>query len=155
MALGPGVILADEPTSALDVIVQKQVLRALIAAQARLGAGVVLVGHDMGLMAQFSHTLGVMYAGRLVETGPLREIFFHTHHPYSQALIRAVPTLAGDLSEVRAIPGAPPDLVNPPAGCRFHPRCPLADELSQRVEPPLIETEQGHFVACHHWREVV
>ncbi|HEY8287236.1 MAG TPA: ABC transporter ATP-binding protein [Chloroflexota bacterium] len=155
LLLRPRLLILDEPTTALDVLSQRAILQILKDIRRRLGLTMLFITHDLALISEIADRVGVMYAGRLVETGPLREIFFHTHHPYSQALIRAVPTLAGDLSEVRAIPGAPPDLVNPPAGCRFHPRCPLADELSQRVEPPLIETEQGHFVACHHWREVV
>ncbi len=152
MALGPAVILADEPTSALDVIVQKQVLRTLIAAQRALGAGIMLVGHDMGLMAQFAHTVGVMYAGRLVEIGPVRTIFADPRHPYTRMLIASLPRL--DRRRAFAgIPGVAPSIVDPPPGCPFHPRCPRATDRCAEEMPEERVLGDSRRVRCHYATE--
>jgi peptide/nickel transport system ATP-binding protein len=148
MALGPTVILADEPTSALDVIVQKQVLRTLIAVQCRLAAGVVLVGHDMGLMAQFAHTVGVMYAGRIVEIGPVRALFADPRHPYTRMLIASLPSFERR-REFVGIPGVAPSLIDPPSGCAFHPRCPMAASRCAREPPRERVLADGRRVRCH------
>jgi peptide/nickel transport system ATP-binding protein len=148
MALGPSVILADEPTSALDVIVQKQVLRTLIAAQGRLDAGVMLVGHDMGLMAQFAHVVGVMYAGRLVEIGPVRDLFADPLHPYTRLLIASLPRFDRRRQFV-GIPGVAPSLIDQPSGCAFHPRCPLAQARCAEEEPQEQTLADGRRVRCH------
>jgi len=149
MALRPSVILADEPTSALDVIVQKQVLRTLIAAQRRLEAGVVLVGHDMGLMAQFAHTVGVMYAGRLVEIGPVRSLFAEPRHPYTRLLIASLPRF-DRRGEFVGIPGVAPSLIDPPSGCPFHPRCPSATARCAEEMPGETMFPDGRRVCCHN-----
>ena len=148
VALEPRVILADEPTSALDVIVQKQVLATLAAVQARIGAAIILVGHDMGLMAQFVHRVGVMYAGRLVELGPVREIFASPRHPYTQALIASLPSLARR-GVFRGIPGIAPSLLHPPPGCAFHPRCPRAHARCHVEAPRVRDLGADHRAACH------
>ena len=152
MALGPGVLLADEPTSALDVIVQRQVLRTLVAAQKALGAGVVLVGHDMGLMAQFAHTVGVMYAGRLVEVGPVRALFADPRHPYTRMLIASLPRFDRRRHFV-GIPGVAPSLLAPPGGCPFHPRCPLATARCKAEAPHEQNLPDGRRVRCHYAQE--
>jgi len=152
MALGPSVILADEPTSALDVIVQKQVLRTLIAAQKTLGAGMVLVGHDMGLMAQFAHTVGVMYAGTLVEVGPVRALFADPRHPYTRMLIASLPRFDRRRHFV-GIPGMAPSLFNPPPGCPFHPRCPQATARCAAEIPQEQILPDGRRVRCHYAQE--
>ena len=152
MALGPSVILADEPTSALDVIVQRQVLRTLVAAQKALGAGVVLVGHDMGLMAQFAHTVGVMYAGRLVEVGPVRALFADPRHPYTRMLIASLPRFDRRRHFV-GIPGVAPSLLAPPGGCPFHPRCPLATARCKAEAPHEQNLPDGRRVRCHYAQE--
>src|SRR5260370_39341349 len=121
IALRPKVILADEPTSALDVVVQRQVMETLKRVQEQLGASVVLVGHDMGLMAQFVHRLGVMYAGRLVEVSPVTDIFSEPLHPYTQLLIGSLPSL-DQKGAFRGIPGLTPSLLDKPSGCAFNPR---------------------------------
>ncbi len=149
MALGPSVILADEPTSALDVIVQKQVLRTLIGAQRRLGAGVVLVGHDMGLMAQFAHTVGVMYAGRVVEIGPVRSLFADPRHPYTRMLIASLPRF-DRRGEFVGIPGVAPSLIDPPTGCAFHPRCPRATARCAEEVPDERAFPDDRRVRCHY-----
>jgi len=151
IALSPQVILADEPISALDVIVQKQVMQTLIHAQKEIGAAIVLVGHDMGLMAQFAHVVGVMYAGRLVEIAPVRDIFANPRHPYTRMLISSLPSFA-TRKVFRGIPGVAPSIVNPPSGCAFHPRCPKAEERCSREVPAEDVLSDAHRVRCHFAR---
>jgi peptide/nickel transport system ATP-binding protein len=148
ISLQPKVIIADELTSALDVVVQRQVMETLKNVQAEIGASVILVGHDMGLMAQFVQRLGVMYAGRLMEVSPVREIFKHPRHPYTQLLISSLPSTESK-GEFTGIPGLPPSLLDVPAGCVFHPRCPLAEERCQVEVPQLREVQSDLWVACH------
>ena len=148
ISLEPQVIVADEPTSALDVVVQWQVIDTLRRVQEELGAAVILIGHDMGLMAQTVDRIGVMYAGKLVEIAPTRELFREPLHPYTQLLIASLPSLDGK-GELRGIPGLPPSLLNPPPGCPFHPRCPFVMERCRVEEPVLREVLPGHWVACH------
>ena len=148
ISLRPKVIIADEPTSALDVVVQRQVMETLGRVQEDLGASVMLVGHDMGLMAQFVDRLGVMYAGHLVEVAPVRDLFRKPLHPYTQLLIASLPSLERK-GVFQGIPGLPPSLLNPPPGCPFHPRCPSAMEICTVENPPLREVDPDHWVACH------
>ncbi|MDQ2787483.1 MAG: ABC transporter ATP-binding protein [Chloroflexota bacterium] len=148
IALQPKVIIADEPTSALDVVVQRHVMQTLGAVQQRLGASVILVGHDMGLLAQFVDRLGVMYAGKLVEIGPVREIFQEPLHPYTQLLIASLPSLT-EKGVFRGVPGLAPSLLHPPTGCLFHPRCPRAMDRCAVEIPELQEVRSDHWVACH------
>ena len=146
--LRPKVIIADEPTSALDVVVQRQVMETLGRVQKQLDAAVILVGHDMGLMAQFVNRIGVMYGGKLVEVGPVRDIFKDPLHPYTQLLIGSLPTLqAKEL--FKGIPGLTPSLLTPPAGCMFHPRCPKVIARCSVDIPPLVEIKPERWVACH------
>ncbi len=152
VALRPAVIVADEPTSALDVIVQKQVLRTLARVQRELGAAVVMVGHDMGLMAQFAHRIGVMYAGRLVELGDVRRIFADPRHPYTRMLIDSLPGF-GQRGVFKGIPGVAPSLLAPPPGCPFHPRCPRAAAVCSADLPPPLDLPDGRIVRCHFARE--
>jgi peptide/nickel transport system ATP-binding protein len=148
ISLGPQVIIADEPTSALDVVVQRQIMQTLSAVQTRLGASILLVGHDMGLMAKFVDRIGVMYGGRLVEIGPVGQIFTEPLHPYTQLLISSLPTLQAK-GRLRGIPGAPPSLLVQPPGCMFHPRCPDAMARCSAEVPVLRELRPGHWVSCH------
>lgn len=147
ICLRPKVIIADEPTSALDVVVQRQVMATLGRVQQELGAAVVLVGHDMGLMAQFVDRLGVMYAGRLVEIAPIGEIITAPKHPYTQMLIASLPSLERK-GMMQGIPGLAPLLRDLPSGCAFHPRCPMAAERCREERPALRELGD-HHVACH------
>jgi peptide/nickel transport system ATP-binding protein len=145
--LRPKVIIADEPTSALDVVVQRQVMATLARVQQELAATVILIGHDMGLMAQFIDRLGVMYAGRLVEVASIAEIITRPRHPYTRALIASLPSL--ETRGARAgIPGLAPLLRDLPGGCAFHPRCPLSTERCRTEKPKLREID-GAQVACH------
>lgn len=145
--LRPKVIIADEPTSALDVVVQRQVMETLGRVQKQLGAAVILVGHDMGLMAQFVDKIGVMYAGKLVEVGPTEAMFEDPLHPYTQLLIASLPSLEGK-GIFKGIPGITPSLLKPPPGCPFHPRCPKVMEHCQSAVPTLQEVRPGRWVSC-------
>jgi peptide/nickel transport system ATP-binding protein len=146
--LSPKVIIADEPTSALDVVVQRQVMETLGRVQKEIGAAVILVGHDMGLMAQFVNRIGVMYGGKLVEVGPVRDIFKDPLHPYTQLLIGSLPTLQSK-EMFKGIPGLTPSLLTPPSGCMFHPRCPKVLAHCSTKVPPLVEIKPERWVACH------
>ena len=148
ISVGPRIIIADEPTSALDVVVQRQIMQTLSAVQKRLAASILLVGHDMGLMAKFVDRVGVMYAGRLVEIGPVRDIFEEPLHPYTQLLISSLPSLHAK-SGLRGIRGAPPSLLYQPSGCLFHPRCPALMPHCSLEAPPLRQVRPGHWVSCH------
>jgi len=148
-SLGPKVIVADEPTSALDVVVQRQVMVTLGRLQAGLHAAVVLVGHDMGLVAQFADTIGVMYAGKLVEVAPVAQIFGRPLHPYTKLLIESLPTLDHKQEKFVGIPGLPPALLDLPPGCVFHPRCPSVMEHCRGLAPGLREEQSRRWVACH------
>ncbi|MFI0842970.1 ABC transporter ATP-binding protein [Mesorhizobium sp. IMUNJ 23232] len=144
----PDFIIADEPTTALDVVVQKSVLELIREAQREIGSSMIFVTHDMAVHANIADRLGIMYAGRLVEEAPTAEIFRSPKHPYSQHLIASLPRI-GDNSARQALSGAPPNMANPPGGCRFHPRCPLAMEICSELNPEMIATSQNHRVACH------
>jgi peptide/nickel transport system ATP-binding protein len=148
ISLRPRVIIADEPTSALDVVVQKQVMETLARVQKDLGASVILVGHDMGLMAQFVDRLGVMYAGKLVELSPVRDTFVQPLHPYSEMLIASLPSLDRK-GTFRGIPGLIPLLRDLPPGCAFHPRCPHVFDRCRTEEPQLRESRPDGWAACH------
>jgi oligopeptide/dipeptide ABC transporter ATP-binding protein len=148
ISLRPRVIIADEPTSALDVVVQKQVMETLARVQRDLEASVILVGHDMGLIAQFVDRLGVMYAGKLVELSPVQNIFAKPLHPYTQMLIASLPSLERK-GAFQGIPGLPPLLRDLPPGCAFHPRCPWAVDRCRTEEPLFREARSGAWAACH------
>jgi oligopeptide/dipeptide ABC transporter ATP-binding protein len=150
--LRPEVIIADEPTSALDVVTQRQVMETIDKVQDDIGAAVILIGHDMGLMAQTMDQVAVMYAGRLVEVATVREMFTSPKHPYSQALISSLPTL-DNRGEFKGIPGLAPSLLRLPSGCAFHPRCPFASERSKKEKPAVHTLPGGRLVACHLYEE--
>ncbi|SLN75373.1 Oligopeptide transport ATP-binding protein OppD [Roseisalinus antarcticus] len=147
-SLAPKVIIADEPTSALDVVVQRQIIQTLGRLQDGLGAAVVLIGHDMGLIAQFSDTVGVMYAGRVVELGPVQQIIETPRHPYTRLLIDSLPGIR-ERKALRGIPGLPPRLVNLPEGCRFAARCPFAFDRCRAETPEQQTVASYHVAACH------
>ena len=147
ISLNPQLILADEPTSALDVVVQRQIMQTLRQLQHQLNATVLLVGHDMGLMAQFAERVGIMYGGKLVEVGRVEEIFHNPQHPYTQLLIASIPSFEAK-GEFKGIPGVGLSLLDPPSGCLFHPRCPQAmAQCSQRI-PALKTVAPDHLASC-------
>jgi len=154
ISLQPKVIIADEPTSALDVVVQRQIMQTLNNVQRRLGASILLVGHDMGLMAKFVDRVGVMYGGKLVEIGDVRDIFTNPKHPYTRLLISSLPSLE-EKGTLRGIPGTPPSLLSPPPGCVFSPRCPNVMPICSEVVPVAREATPGWPVACHLYDDPV
>ena len=148
ISMDPDLIIADEPTSALDVVIQRQVMATVNRLQEKLGLGMILIGHDMGLMAQSVDRLAVMYAGKMMEVGDIRDLFADPLHPYTQLLISSLPVLSNK-GVFSGIPGLPPSLLNPPSGCVFHNRCPKAWELCREQIPAFKEVAPGRFVACH------
>ncbi len=146
--LSPKVILADEPTSALDVVVQRQIMLTLGKLQAGIDAAVILVGHDMGLVAQFANTIGVMYAGKLVEMGPVEQIFTEPRHPYTKLLIESLPSFS-EKKDFIGIPGMPPRLIDSPVGCSFSPRCPSVMDVCRNTDPVDIQIGDDWRAACH------
>lgn len=150
--LEPKVIICDEPTTALDVIVQAQIINLLKDLKEKLDLSFIFITHDLATEAEVSDRIAVMYAGKIVEIGTNQQIYGEQGpcHPYTRNLLAATPRLHAKVSELSFIPGAPPDLLEPPSGCRFHPRCSLAMDKCKEEEPPLIEIEEEHMVAC--WR---
>lgn len=146
--LEPKLIIADEPTSALDVVVQRVVIETLKSVQEQIGAAMIMIGHDMGLMAQSVDHLAVMYAGRLVDVAPVRAFFKNPLHPYSQLLISSLPS-PDETRPLAGIPGMQPSLVSLPDGCAFHPRCPSCVNICRKVSPPVFEAGPDRHVACH------
>ena len=154
LALRPDIIIADEPTTALDVITQDRILGEMANLQKRENVAMILITHDVSVVAEMAHKMAVMYAGHLVEKGTAREIFKETAHPYTEALLKAFPNIKGEKKRLRAIPGSPPDLSNPPKGCRFAPRCPYAKDICLEKEPEWVEISPGHFTKCHFAEEL-
>ncbi|MCU0519532.1 MAG: ABC transporter ATP-binding protein [Anaerolineae bacterium] len=148
ISMEPDLIIADEPTSALDVVIQRQVMETINNLQERLGLSLILIGHDMGLMAQTVSRLAVMYAGRMMEIGATYDMFRDPLHPYTQLLISSLPVLANK-GVFAGIPGITPSLLNPPEGCVFHTRCPKAWDLCSQSTPKFTEAQPGRWVACH------
>ncbi len=149
LALYPKLVIADEPITALDVIVQNQILDLMKNLQKKLNLSQILITHDLSVIAETCEKAGIMYAGKLVEHADTVEIYKRPLHPYTSALIGAYPSIVGEKRTLKFIPGAPPNLINPPKGCRFHPRCPYAKEICGKEEPEYLEKEAEHFVACH------
>ncbi|MEW6045558.1 MAG: ABC transporter ATP-binding protein [Bacillota bacterium] len=152
LACNPRLVIADEPTTALDVIVQEKILEELDAVRRRLGMTMIYISHDVAVIAEVSDRVAVMYAGRLVEVGRASDVFKRARHPYTGGLMASFPTLYGPKRELVTIPGEPPNLLSPPAGCPFHPRCPYATEECRAKMPPLEAAGDGagHIVACWH-----
>lgn len=153
LALNPFLIIADEPTTALDMIVQDQILRKIKELQKELQKSMLIITHDIAVVAENCHQMVVMYAGWVAERAKTRDLFRHPLHPYTMGLQNAFPSMKGPLKELVQIPGYPPSLIDPPAGCRFHPRCPFAQAICSREEPGEIEGEPGHWVRCHFWEQ--
>ena len=147
IAPSPRLLIADEPTTALDVTVQAQVIALLRQIQADTRAGIILITHDLGVAASLCHRVAVLYAGRVVEDGPVRDIYHRPAHPYTQALLAAIPRLGSGLRRLVAIPGQPPSMLDPPIGCRFAPRCPRRMPVCDAY-PPTLPAGAGHTAAC-------
>ena len=151
MALGcaPELLFADEPTTALDVMIQAQVLALLKEVQKALGLAIVLVTHDLGVVAEVCDTVVVMYGGKVAEYGPADDIYNDPQHPYTRRLLESFPDLNRPAESLASIPGTPPRLTDLPSGCRFHPRCDVRIDLCSVESPPLLETAPAHYAACH------
>jgi peptide/nickel transport system ATP-binding protein len=154
LSCDPKVIIADEPTTALDVIVQDQILQELKNIQRDLKMSIIYISHDIAVIAEVTDTIGVMYAGKMVEIGPTQSVFERPRHPYAFLLLSSTPSVTGPRRKLAPLEGEPPNLLNPPTGCRFHPRCPFATEQCSTEAPPLEEISDGHLVACWNWQEV-
>jgi oligopeptide/dipeptide ABC transporter ATP-binding protein len=155
LACEPEIILCDEPTTALDVTIQDQILRLLAGLCRETGVSLIFVTHDLPVVAQICQQVAVMYGGRLVETGPVREVLIDPRHPYTLGLVRSAPDFDNVRESLVPIPGSPPSLVSPPEGCRFHPRCKFAEEDCLVTEPPLKLLGGGRATAClHHERTI-
>jgi peptide/nickel transport system ATP-binding protein len=153
LLLEPQVIIMDEPTTALDILTQRNIMDVLNALRKELDFSLIFISHDLSLAAELADRVATMYAGRLVEISTVQTIFKNPHHPYTIGLINAVPTLEGTKDDLISIPGQPPDLISLPAGCKFHPRCPLVEDRCRKQEPNLEEIAPNHSVACWRWRE--
>jgi peptide/nickel transport system ATP-binding protein len=151
----PSLLLADEPTTALDVTIQAQILQLMKNLKKKLGMAMILITHDMGVVAGMADRITVLYAGMVCESADTKTIFYNPMHPYTKALLEAVPNLALKREKLKVIPGAIPNLIELPSGCRFHPRCEYAQQgvCTMRV-PPLLELEPEHYVACVRAKEI-
>ncbi|HET8625970.1 MAG TPA: ABC transporter ATP-binding protein [Thermomicrobiales bacterium] len=155
LLLDPQVLILDEPTTALDILTQRTIIDVLRDLRARLGFAMIFISHDLSIAAELADRVATMYAGRIVELGDVRDLFYAPKHPYTVGLIEAVPPIAGDLVELHSIPGSPPNIMALPAGCKFHPRCPYMTAACQEADPPLIPVGRGHLAACIHTDRVV
>ncbi|MBQ3758058.1 MAG: ABC transporter ATP-binding protein [Synergistaceae bacterium] len=148
LACDPELLIADEPTTALDVTIQAQVLELMKELKQKFSASMILITHDLGIVADICDKVAIMYAGRVVEYADKRSLYTHPIHPYTRGLFRSVPDIDEDVDELPVIPGLMPDPVNLPSGCAFHPRCGVATEECAKIRPEMQEAEAGHFVAC-------
>ncbi|MFJ9849643.1 ABC transporter ATP-binding protein [Streptomyces sp. NPDC101150] len=155
MALAPELIIADEPTTALDVTVQAQVMDLLAELRREYRMGLILITHDLGVVADVADTIAVMYAGRIVETAPVHQLYKAPAHPYTRGLLESIPRLDRKGRELYAIKGLPPNLTAIPPGCPFNPRCPLAQDVCLTDRPPLYDVGPGRASACHFWKETL
>lgn len=150
LACDPDLVIADEPTTALDVIVQAQVLQVMKELRHKLQLSWILITHDLSMITETCNKLAIMYAGKIMEYGDVATLYKEPLHPYTRKLLSAFPSVTGPRKELTSIPGFPPDLLTPPPGCRFHPRCPYATEICKKDVPPLLDIDgKRHQVACH------
>jgi len=149
LLLNPDLIIADEPTTALDVVIQDQIVEKLKELQLQHQQGMIVISHDISVVAETCDLIAVMYGGKIVEYGDIKSVFARPSHPYTIGLLRSFPSVRGELRDLVTIPGEPPDLVNPPPGCRFEPRCPVRAAICGREEPPQRMLDASHRVACH------
>lgn len=151
--LNPQVVIMDEPTTALDVLTQRTVIEVLKRLREQFGFSILFISHDLSMAAELATRIMTMYAGEVVEIGPVGGVFYNPMHPYSLGLLNAAPSLHGTRDSISSIPGSPPNLIDLPNGCTFHPRCPFATEICVAQNPPLEVHAADHASACHHWTE--
>ncbi len=149
LILNSELVIADEPTTSLDVIVEAQILDLLKQLKEDYELTLILITHNMGIVAQLADRVAVMYAAKLVEVAEARPLYEKPMHPYTQGLLRSIPNISLTEQVLATMPGSPPDLIQPPPGCRFHPRCPYVKDECKEIEPPMIGVERDHLVACH------
>jgi peptide/nickel transport system ATP-binding protein len=149
LALQPPLMIMDEPTTALDVVVQREILAKISELKEKFGFSIIFITHDMSLLVEISDRIAIMYAGEIIEMAKSRELFDQPLHPYTEGLMGSFPALTGPRRTLEGIPGSPPDLISPPSGCRFHPRCPKRMMICDRARPRLGDEHSGHAVACH------
>lgn len=152
LSCNPKLLIADEPTTNLDVTIQAQILELMRALRKAFDASILLIGHDLGVISELCDKVAVMYAGKLVEHTDIKTIFKEPKHPYTQALLKSIPRLDVETDRLHIIRGTVPQLINPPSGCRFHPRCEHAMKICSEEEPPLLKIGQGHSAACFLYR---
>jgi len=152
LACKPRLLIADEPTTALDVTVQAQILKLMRDLQLETGTSILLITHNLGVVAETCDRIGVMYAGTMAEVGATKDIFKDPLHPYTQGLMNLLPKVHQDVERLETIEGTVPNLLNPPSGCRFHPRCPYAMAVCKHEKPKMQEIHKGHFTACHLYK---
>jgi peptide/nickel transport system ATP-binding protein len=152
LALKPPLLIMDEPTTALDVVVQKDILEQITRLREKLGFSVLFITHDLSLLVEISTHISIMYAGEIVEKAPARELLDHPCHPYTLGLMNSFPSISGEKQKLTGIPGSPPDLVNPPSGCKFHPRCSKVMPVCMEKAPVTTQVSADHFVACHLYK---
>ena len=155
LANNPDLIIADEPNTALDVIVSREIMDLISNLRINLDLSMLLITHDISVIAQTCDELAIMYAGHLVERADVQTIFEQPIHPYTYALINAFPNIKGPRKKLRGIAGNPPDLINPPSGCRFNPRCPFSQDICKQKQPDTVEVGKNHTVACHFINEIL
>ncbi|WFO75154.1 ABC transporter ATP-binding protein [Desulfurococcaceae archaeon MEX13E-LK6-19] len=148
MLLEPEVLILDEPTTALDVLTQRFILDLLKELHEKTRITMIFITHDIAVIADLADRVAIMYAGKIVEVGDVFTVFKNPYHPYTLALMKSIPSLIGDINEMKSIPGTLPDLINPPPGCLFAPRCSKAMDICRKTPPPYIEIKKDHFVAC-------
>jgi oligopeptide/dipeptide ABC transporter ATP-binding protein len=149
ISCNPKILIADEPTTALDVTIQAQIIELLERLRMEVGLAVILITHDLGVVAGTAENVLVMYAGKVVEYGKIEDIYYRSKHPYAWSLMRSIPRMDEKKEKLMVIPGQPPSLINLPPGCSFQPRCPFAEAICEEEEPPLKDVGSGHLSACH------
>jgi len=155
LLLRPRLLILDEPTTALDILTQRAIIDLLRDLRAKLGFAMIFISHDLSLAAELADRVLTMYAGRIVEEAKVGDLFYQPRHPYTVGLLRAVPRVSGELGALASIPGTPPDLVTPPSGCAYHPRCPFAIERCRQEDPKLVSVDSPqHSAACIRWQAV-
>lgn len=150
LLLDPQVLILDEPTTALDILTQRTILDVIQDIKKTLGFSVIFISHDLAIAAEIADTVATMYAGEIVEQGEVHQIFYEPRHAYTLGLMQATPKITSQRADLESIPGSPPDLIDPPSGCKFHLRCSFATDVCRDVVPPLTQTSAVHRVACHH-----
>lgn len=153
LSCDPSLLIADEPTTALDVTIQAQILQLMRELQQKMNSSILLITHDLGIVAEMCHRLAIMYAGQVVESATVNELFEDPKHPYTVGLLRAIPKPNERVSRLEVIPGSVPDLIHAPQGCKFHPRCPHVMDVCRSKEPSYIKVSEEHYVACHLYND--